>query len=154
MYHAACKVEFQLFNRSCSQLTFFSLQKKRQWLRWRVGNNSQTHDVNQRLLKRQEETHPHDEQKPIPNSENCCNRRKDYNSSRLRRKHKLWWKMHCQESRGLPDKNLNSPPTTAMHKRIITVKPNSIHPFSQNIEITRRWKWPSIIHQVRKVILV
>ena len=30
----------------------------------------------------QEKTHPHD-QKPLPNSQNCYNRRKDYNSSRL-----------------------------------------------------------------------
>ena len=27
MYHAACKVEFQLFNRSYSQLTFFEFFK-------------------------------------------------------------------------------------------------------------------------------
>ena len=29
MYHAACKVEFQPFKRSYSQLTFFNLKKKR-----------------------------------------------------------------------------------------------------------------------------
>ena len=39
-------------------------------------------NLNQRLLKRQEEIHPH-EQKPLPDSQNCCNRRKDDTSSRL-----------------------------------------------------------------------
>ena len=62
----------------------------RQWLQWRVSNNSQLHDLDHWILKRQEETHPH-EQKPLQNSENCCNRRKDYNSSRLESK-KKWWK--------------------------------------------------------------
>jgi len=33
MYHAACKVEFQPFKRSYSQLTFFNLKKKSQLLR-------------------------------------------------------------------------------------------------------------------------
>ena len=37
----------------------------RQWLQRRVRNNSQLHDLNQRLLKRKEESHPH-EQKPLP----------------------------------------------------------------------------------------
>ena len=46
----------------------------------------QLHDLNQRLqFKSQEETHPH-EQKPLPNPQNCCNRRRDYNSSRLESK--------------------------------------------------------------------
>ena len=46
---------------------------------------SQLHDLNQQLLERQEETHPH-EQKTLPNSQNCCNRRKYYKRSRLESK--------------------------------------------------------------------
>ena len=47
-------------------------------------------------------------------------------------------KYNAKKSRGLPDKNLNLPPTTAIDTHTITVKRDSIHPFPQNIEFTRR----------------
>ena len=76
--------------------------------------------------------------------QNCCSRRRDCNSSRLE-KQKLRWKIQCQKSRGLPNENLILPPTTAIDPHTITVKRDSIHPFPQNLEFTRRLEWPSTI---------
>ena len=47
-------------------------------------------------------------------------------------------KYNAKKSRGLPDKNLNLPPTTAVDTHTMMVKRDSIHPFPQHIEITRR----------------
>ena len=72
---------------------------------------SQLHNLNQRLLRRQEETHPN-EQKPLPTPKNAA----IVEQITIVRacKAKLWQKMQCQKSRGLPDKNLSLPPTTAI----------------------------------------
>ena len=40
-------------------------------------------------------------------------------------------KYNAKRSRGLPDKNLNLPPTTAIDTNTITVKRDSIHAFQQ-----------------------
>ena len=55
-------------------------------------------------------------------------------------KEKTTVKNAMPKTRGLPDKNLNLPPTTAIDTHIITVKRDSIHSFPQNTEFTGRSK--------------
>ena len=98
--------------------------------------SSQFQDLNQRLLKRQEENHPH-EQKPLLNSQNCCNRRKDYSSSRLESKN--YGEKYNAKYRS-PGQKPQFPPYYRLDTHIIRVKRNSIHPFPQKHRIYQELK--------------
>ena len=90
------------------------------------------------LLKKKEQSHPH-EQEPLPISQNCCNRRNYYYSSRPESK-------NYGEKRNAKDREVSRtkisilmlPPTTAIDTHVMTEKRDSIHRFPQNIEFNRR----------------
>ena len=110
----------------------------RQWLQWRTSNNTQLRALNQRLLKKKEESHPH-EQQPLLNSQNCSDRRNEYNSSRLASQN---YGDHTSDREISREKN-KFPPTTAIDTHSVMVKRDRIHPFAQNT-FTRREK--SLFH--------